>query len=70
MQRVKLYTADGGFVVAGQLPPFLAGREAQVVLWGARVFQLSGERRPAGEPTVLLYTEVFAVALVSTEVAS
>lgn len=70
MRRVKLYTSDGGFVVAGVIPPFLPGLEAEVVIWGVRVFKLV--RSPSGEPAVdfeqsFAYHEVFYTALVSTE---
>lgn len=71
MQKVKLFTGSGGFVVAGWVPPFLAGMEAEVLLWGERVFSLSKDAE--GEPIrdtadgSLLYNEAFAVALVNVE---
>jgi len=67
MQPVKLFTRDGGFVVAGFVPPFMAGHEADVIVWGIRVFTLDTLRD--GEPKIdangaLIYSECFAVALV------
>ncbi len=67
MRHVHLYTNVGGFVTAGQIPPFLPGLEAEVIFWGSRVFLL--RRRPDGAPVVerddaFVYREVFAVALV------
>jgi len=69
MRAVKLFTATGGFVVAGQVPLFLEGHEAEVLLWGSRVFTLSRASNGvaiADHDAALLYTEVFAVALVVT----
>jgi len=70
MQPVRLYTADGGFVVAGVLPPFQSGLEAEVLIWGERVFLLARttwRRAPLREANgALVYREVFAVALVQT----
>lgn len=70
MQGVKLYTADGEFVVSGKVPPFLEGKEADVLLWGERVFKLN--RGGTGvaitdHDGALLYTEAFAIALVITD---
>lgn len=67
MRLVKLYTAGGGFVVAGHVPPFLKDKEADVLFWGERVFKLN--RTGAGEALAdhedaLLYTEAFTIALV------
>jgi hypothetical protein len=67
MQPVKLYTADGGFVVEGQVPAFLKGLEAEVIIWGERLFKLD---RVGGAPHIdkdgaLVYKEIFFVALVN-----
>jgi len=69
MRNVKLYAATGGFVVAGQVPPFMEGQEAEVLLWGSRVFKLNRASNGvaiADHDAALLYTETFAVALVVT----
>lgn len=69
MQPVMLYARDGGFVVSGLVPPFLLGKEADVLLWGDKVFTL--DRNSDGKAAVnrefdnaLIYTEAFAIALV------
>lgn len=71
MQRVKLYTMGGGFVVAGWIPPFLQGLEAEVIVWGERIFGLKrhpGDGLPKLEADgAMVYYELFAVALVNTE---
>lgn len=70
MQHVKLYTASGGFVVAGWVPPFLAGLEAEVLIWGERVFKLRRDRNAntaADDGGSLIYDEAFAVALVQVD---
>lgn len=69
MQPVMLYTSSGGFVVRGHIPPFMTGMEAEVILWGSRVFTLSrNEGVPVrGRDGALVYAEAFAVALVITE---
>lgn len=69
MQPVVLYTRDGGFVVSGAVPPFLPGKEADVLKWGSRVFKL--DRYTHGDAIhnlegALIYTEVFAIELVAT----
>lgn len=72
MRRVKLYTSDGGFVVAGYVPPFLEGKEADVLLWGDRVFRLTrvGDhvcgKAIVDHDQALVYAETFAVALVTS----
>jgi hypothetical protein len=70
MQSVKLYTATGAFVVSGWVPPFLDGLEAEVLIWGERIFQLR-RRHPRqailDTDGALQYDEVFAIALVNTE---
>lgn len=69
MQPVNLYTVDGGFVVAGEVPPFLRSKEADVILWGSRVFRLNRHHDGDAITSIngaLIYTEVFAVALVVT----
>lgn len=69
MQPVVLYTINGGFVVSGEVPPFQRGKEADVLLWGGRVFRL-GRRRNLDAITnadgALIYIEAFAIALVVT----
>jgi hypothetical protein len=50
--RVELFTQDGGFVVAGVLPPFNAPPE--VLFWGERVFRHDRDGR---------YVEAFSFAL-------
>jgi hypothetical protein len=71
MQDVILYNAAGQFVVSGKVPPFLDGHEAEVLLWGDRVFTLnktSAAGLPLRDPTgALRYTEAFAVALASVD---
>jgi hypothetical protein len=52
LMRVELFTRDGGFVVAGVLPPF--GEPPEVLFWGARVFRHDHDGR---------YVEAFAFAL-------
>jgi hypothetical protein len=69
MQLVRLYTVDGECLVSGRVPPFVAGAEADVILWGDRYFTID---RIKGRPIVddegaLFYTEAFAVALVDID---
>ena len=61
MRSVRLYNAERKFVVAGVVPPFVQGKEAEVLVWGVRVFML--DRSTIGNE-VLDYIEVFATALV------
>ena len=62
MIRVALETDRNELVVNGVIPPFLTLPE--VITWGVRTFKL---RAPHTSPeTAAIYTEVFAVALVST----
>jgi hypothetical protein len=69
---VKCFTIDGGFVVAGEIPPFRAGYEPDVLFWGARVFRLkrTGDGAVARDGGgALVYVEAFAVTLTNyTEV--
>lgn len=70
MRRVKLFTVGGGFVVAGSVPPFLPGFEAEILIWGIRTFKLvrGPDRSPVTDKDdAFAYMEVFSVALVITE---
>lgn len=69
MQPVKLLTRNGELVTYGSVPPFMIGKEAEVLLWGSRVFSLEYDKK--GEPSYdvsghLVYRESFAVALIIT----
>jgi hypothetical protein len=54
---VRLETKGGCFVCNGSIPPF--HELPEVLLWGTRVFQFDCQL-----PTVIVYREAFAVALV------
>jgi hypothetical protein len=64
MIRVKLFTADGGFVVEGEIPPFQT--EPDVLIWGERVFKFGGMVQDGARLLHLNYIECFSVALVRT----
>ncbi len=64
MRPVQLFTSDGDFVVSGQLPAFVTGHEAEVLLWGSRVFRLHRTDGIQDVTVPLRYEEVFATALV------
>jgi hypothetical protein len=73
-QAVRLYAnehdGEGSFVVAGRVPRFLPGREANVLLWGSRVFSLKRTHNGTAVTTdqdALIYIEAFAVALMITD---
>lgn len=39
MNRIELWTRDGGFVAVVEIPTFLPGKNPEVIMWGTRVFQ-------------------------------
>lgn len=43
MLNIRLETANGQFVHASEIPPFLPGHEPDFILWGNRFFQRFGE---------------------------
>lgn len=76
MQEIRLETSDGCYVVTGLIPSFQTW--PAVVIWGERVFRLhlpeaevdhTGAVRvtPLKEGEVLIYREVFFVAVVETK---
>lgn len=60
--KVKLYTADGGFVVAGEIPRF--NQLPDVIVWGERFFRYGDKRLPQAIEGPVHYVECFTVALV------
>lgn len=62
MKKVKLFTADGGFVADVKIPPFLPGKDPDVIMWGQRFFKRHSEvRSPDGD--YLDYRECFVYAV-------
>ena len=55
MMRAKLFTADGGYVVTVDVPPFVTGFP-KVLIWGERIFTLRDQLQPDG---LGVYSETF-----------
>ena len=68
MWKVRLETRDKELVTYGHIPPFLENHTPEVIIWGSRTFTHGGKRVDQ-DGAVLVYREVFAVALVLTEPA-
>jgi hypothetical protein len=63
--KVVLYTQDGGFVHAEEIPPF--HQTPEVVTWGQRVFRrrrLLGDKAPIVNDAVT-YVEAWAYTLIN-----
>ncbi len=43
MNKTDLFTKDGRFVTTVDVPPFLPGLEADVIMWGSRFFMRDTE---------------------------